>query len=62
VVILLCTTWLCHASELLDTKTFSQVLSKLAIEGLGVSDLQVLKIKPMFHLIRVTRGGLLTLI
>lgn len=30
------TTWICHATDLLDTKTFSQVLSKLAMEGLGV--------------------------
>ena len=36
-------TWLCHATDLLDTKSFSQVLSKLAMEGLGVGDLQVLK-------------------
>lgn len=34
-------TWLCHAVDSLDAKAFSQALSKLVREGLGVTDLQV---------------------
>lgn len=44
VTALLCAyTWLCRATDVLEMKTFSQVLSKLAKEGLGVGDLQVFK-------------------
>ncbi|KAL9960894.1 hypothetical protein ACROYT_G034402 [Oculina patagonica] len=33
--------WICDAADLLDAKAFSQALSKLVTEGLGVADLQI---------------------
>ncbi|KAJ7382932.1 hypothetical protein OS493_031707 [Desmophyllum pertusum] len=40
-VVLFCSfTWLCYGADLLDATKFSQTLSKLATEGLGVADLQ----------------------
>ena len=43
-VVLFCAfTWFSYAADLLDATKFSQTLSKLATEGLGVADLQVLK-------------------
>lgn len=34
---------LCGATDFLDAKAFSQALSKLVTEGLGVAKMQVLK-------------------
>ncbi len=48
-IVLMCThTWLCYSADLIDAKAFSQALSKLVTEGLGVADLQVRNISSTY--------------